>query len=117
MKSLILQSTRFSKSAVAILVIFCFLLGQWVEVWHHHTAGISSQSTSQSVAETSKAGDFTSHDSCPICSSSQFLKDGLMKPISEFFSSITKSTLLFFKKICYSFLSKILHSGRAPPAF
>ncbi|MBS1536243.1 MAG: hypothetical protein JST20_00680 [Bacteroidetes bacterium] len=114
MNSILLHSIRISKIAVAVLVCISFLLGQWVEVWHHHTA-VSSQSKTQSVAQTAKAGEFTSHDSCPICSGSQFLKDGLMKPVSEFFSSVTKSVFTFFKHICYQFLAKVLHSGRAPP--
>ncbi|MBI3260117.1 MAG: hypothetical protein HYZ54_11680 [Ignavibacteriae bacterium] len=106
--------TRLGRIALAVLVSFCFLLGQWVEVWHHHS-NTAGQSKVLSLSQTAKIGELTSHDSCPICNTSQFIKDGLMKPVSEFFASVSKSVVSFFKFVGYKFLAAILYSGRAPP--
>ncbi|MBK9249610.1 MAG: hypothetical protein IPM69_16205 [Ignavibacteria bacterium] len=107
-----------AKIPVAMLVLSAFLLGQFVEVWHYHSP-TEMQSDSLSVGGFTKteSGAGHSHESCPICSSSQCFKDLIIKPVTTVFTSLVKSTLAFLKHTLYSFLSSVLKPGRAPPAF
>jgi len=103
-----------AKIPVAVLVLSAFLLGQFVEVWHYHTP---IQSRSGVVVGESAAHDTTiGHDSCPICNSTQFLKDVCIKPVTTLFTWLVKTTQTFLKQTLYQFLSSLLRPGRAPPA-
>ncbi|MFN8360828.1 MAG: hypothetical protein U0264_13020 [Candidatus Kapaibacterium sp.] len=114
MISTLRHSVSLAKIPVAVLVLSAFLLGQFVEVWHYHAP--RNQQRGVAVGESAAQDTAVGHDSCSICSSTQFLKDACIKPVTTVFSWGVKTTKTFLKHTLYQFLSSILRPGRAPPA-
>jgi hypothetical protein len=106
-----------AKIPVAVLVLSAFLLVQFVEVWHYHTPAVQQKGVSVGEVPQPDMGAGHSHDSCPICSASQFLKDIFIKPVTSGVKSLGTMALTFLKQTLYQFVSSILRPGRAPPAF